>query len=1229
MKQNCFLNKKEGQKYLRFLFGVILLFGVTGGSAFANPSFDGSVPSYSWEKNLFENSDYAQGYPPNILFLIDTSGSMLQDKTGTWTDGDGGRPWKIDSDKEDWEYYWGYDTDTSNNDVSVASNYHPLLVYKGDDEYTYVNPRENPPYNHLLVPNDSRLYILRNVLYRLSLKKDLMSGINIALATYAQDYRPSGVYTGEGKHWYSYEKYKRVRVCRPWWNCWYEYRWVEEAPLIKWEGGSTADQSMRGMGVPRISLNPAIDPDTGEMREDYVALVDGAEANGELRADGATPLAASIYNETAPSSAYDFFADLSGEYDGYCQANWVIVMTDGADSYYRNPSYPNAPSPATAAKNLYDKTQNFRDKDGELMEYPVRTMVIGFINSADNTLLRDDLDLCADIGFDGIENGIPAHAYYADNFDDLFAAFEDILTTIKEMSGSGGTPVTRPGIPGSEGFVYIPGREYHENALWTGTLKKYNINFLGEMKDEVVWEASSKIIPSSRTVLTANWHGGGSRYPGTNLTAFDAANWQAVAQELGIRYALSDATLIDEDAPEIGTQTKCFIRWYRGETPSTPGESCSNWLPRESPLADMERSGLLVVGLPQALWGDEKYIDFRDEHDERDECVYIQSSEGMLHCFDVDSGEERWAFIPPQALRWARIAGLRAERQMDEGEPSFWRWSWYGNDPQKAERAVPREILGGPLTVEDVLMGTGDNARYGTVLLGCLGYGGYGMYALEITDPAKPQFLWAVENAAAVDPETGQLNPFLPDEEESYPIQALLHWAGEKEGSATAQLRYCPTLEGLFDEETKRYYAASDDAPSCSNAYLTERSMEHYGDLAFTLSTPFMGRLRLESGKTPRSVGFMGGGLRERLEADPAARGCVIYVFGLEDGRIYAAWGKGITTEYSPSAPYFGEKVASMGMIYAPISPMISAGGDTVRRIYAPDSDGYIHCIKFYDDAAKEELAMDKWEHEIPVYLTDSSPVAIPYQMPIGSIGDAVWLFGGTKDVITPSGNLTNDNQYVFGIKVSAFCDGAGCGLDCTETPIAMENLKVLGMDDGDEVLVIDNSSCGYEEDESKKYWGWKIVLGDGEYVSASPALSDMFGRLFVATFVPDDVVDRCVAESGNAKLFVLNAQNGASDWLEGTDEKYVEFQNVRIGGISVYDSFRNEEPGTQVILTFQKGAGGGENLREGLEDAGAQDVLVGDEVASFFLGLKEARAGELGIIHFDETALRFWKNSK
>ncbi len=1190
MKQNCFLNKKEGRQYLRFLFGVILLFGVTGGSAFANPSFDGSVPSYSWEKNLFENSDYAQGYPPNILFLIDTSGSMLKDANGTWTYGDGSRPWRDHINSRYWEYYWGSDTNSDNNDPLDSSCYHPLLIRKGSDASPWGNPND-------LIPNDSRLYILRNVMYQLLGKPDLMFGINIAIGTYYQRFGPT-----EGD--------------------WYYFRGSPQD--IYWNGYG------KGMRL-RAPLTSALNVETGEVQPNLVALFDGnfeesqeIVLNDEMRGDGGTPLAASIYPERGQTgtSAFDFFRDMNGDFDGYCQANWLIVMTDGDDT-------DSSRTPHSAVEKLYQDTKNFRDKDGELMEYPVRTMVIGFIDSADNPELRDELDLCADIGFDGVENGIPAHAYYADNFDDLFAAFEDILTTIKEMSGSGGTPVTRPGIPGSEGFVYIPGREYHENALWTGTLKKYNINFLGEMKDEVVWEASSKIIPSSRTVLTANWHGGGSRYPGTNLTAFDAANWQAVAQELGIRYALSDATLIDEDAPEIGTQTKCFIRWYRGETPSTPGESCSNWLPRESPLADMERSGLLVVGPPQALWGDEKYIDFRDEHDERDECVYIQSSEGMLHCFDVDSGEERWAFIPPQALRWARIAGLRAERQMDEGEPSFWRWSWYGNDPQKAERAVPREILGGPLTVEDVLMGTGDNARYGTVLLGCLGYGGYGMYALEITDPAKPQFLWAVENAAAVNPETGQLNPFLPDEEESYPIQALLHWAGEKEGSATAQLRYCPTLEGLFDEETKRYYAASDDAPSCSNAYLTERSMEHYGDLAFTLSTPFMGRLRLKPGDTPRSVGFIGGGLRERLEADPAARGCVIYLFGLEDGRIYAAWGKGITTEYSPSAPYFGEKVASMGMVYAPISPMISAGGDTVRRIYAPDSDGYIHCIKFYDDAAKEELAMDKWEHEIPVYLTDSSPVAIPYQMPIGSIGDAVWLFGGTKDVITPSGNLTNDNQYVFGIKVSAFCDGAGCGLDCTDTPIAMENLKVLGMDDGDEVLVIDNSSCGYEEDESKKYWGWKIVLGDGEYVSASPALSDMFGRLFVATFVPDDVVDRCVAESGNAKLFVLNAQNGASDWLEGTDEKYVEFQNVRIGGISVYDSFRNEEPGTQVILTFQKGTGGGENLRETLEDAGAQDVLVGDEVASFFLGLKEARAGELGIIHFDETALRFWKNSK
>ncbi len=1206
---------------------------------FGDPYFDGSVPSYSWEKNLFDNSEYTQGYPPNILFLIDTSGSMLQDKTGGWTDGDGGRPWKRGGDKQDWEYYWGYDTDTSNNDVSIESNYHPLLVYKGEDEYLYVNSRENPPYNHLLVPNDSRLYILRNVLYRLSLKKDLMSGINIALATYAQDYRPLGVYTGSGKHWYAYEKYKAVEKCerrrieRRWqWVCWYENQWVEENPLIKWEGGSTVNENMRGMGAPRIALGSAIDSDTGEMRQDYMALVDGVEANGELRADGATPLAASIYNETTPSSAYDFFTDLSGEYDGYCQSNWVIVMTDGADSYYRNPRYPTAPSPAWAVKNLYDNTKNLQDKDGKKLEYPVRTMVIGFINSADNPVLRDDLDLCADVGFDGIQNGKPAHAYYADNFDDLFAAFEDILTTIKEMSGSGGTPSMRPGIPGSEGFVYVPGREYHENALWTGTLKKYDINFLGELGDETIWEASSKIIPATRTVLAANWHGGGSNFPGTNLKAFTSANWRSVLDEMGLRYALSGNSMIPDDDPRIEAQTKCFIRWYRGENPATVSEPCPNWGTRKSPLADMERSGLLVVGPPRAMWGDEKYIQFREDNNGREECVYIQSSEGMLHCFAADTGEELWAFVPPQALRWARIAALRAERLMDEGEPSFWKWSWYGDDPQKTGNAVPREILGGPLVVEDVLLGTGSNARYGTVLLGCLGYGGYGMYALEITDPEKPNFLWAVENAAAVEPVIGQDNPFLPDDREKYPVQALLHWAEDKESSSTARLRYCSTVNGVFDEDAK--YSASEDALPCADTYLTERRIDGYVDLAFTLSTPFVGRLRLASGETPQSVGFIGGGLRERLETGSTTRGSVLYIFSLEDGRIYGAWGKGISTEYSPSDRYFGENVPTMGMIYAPLSPMISSGGDTVRRIYAPDSNGYIHCVKFFNDASGEELLMRDWEHEIPVYLADTAPVAIPYQMPVGTIGSAVWLFGGTRNVITPSGTLTNTNQYIFGIKVSAFCEGTGCGADCTDEPIVMENLKPLDLEEGEDALVIDSSPCGYEEDGTKKYWGWKIVLTNDEYVSASPVLSDMFGRLFAATFLPDDTQDRCVAESGKAKLFILDAQNGASDWLSGTEEKYVAFDNVRITGISVYDSFRTgddgeQEPGTRVILTFQEGSDGGENLEDGLTAAGAKDVAVGDEVASFFIGLTDARKGALGVIHFDQTSLRFWKNSE
>lgn len=126
---------------------------------------------------------------PNVLILVDTSGSMtwkigndenLASKNNTF--GDGSRPAIINSKKQ---YYFGRDLNSANNEMT-GYNYHPNLQY--------IDPNDLPSYKNDLVrdpeknlykyPNDSRMYTLKNVMYRLLDDKTYVGNLRLALSSY-------------------------------------------------------------------------------------------------------------------------------------------------------------------------------------------------------------------------------------------------------------------------------------------------------------------------------------------------------------------------------------------------------------------------------------------------------------------------------------------------------------------------------------------------------------------------------------------------------------------------------------------------------------------------------------------------------------------------------------------------------------------------------------------------------------------------------------------------------------------------------------------------------------------------------------------------------------------------------------------------------------------------------------------------------------------------------------
>lgn len=140
---------------------------------------------------------------------------------------------------------------------------------------------------------------------------------------------------------------------------------------------------------------------------------------------------------------------------------------------------------------------------------------------------------------------------------------------------------------------------------------------------------------------------------------------------------------------------------------------------RSSLIGDIVDSQPIYVGAPNAglhagklFNGASAYPAFAAAQAARRSVVYVGANDGMLHGFDATTGAETYAFVPSAA-----IANLR-----DYTDPDY----------------IHRYYVDGEITIADAYFGN----RWRSVLVGTMGRGGRGVYALDVTDPDDVQFLW-------------------------------------------------------------------------------------------------------------------------------------------------------------------------------------------------------------------------------------------------------------------------------------------------------------------------------------------------------------------------------------------------------------------------------------------------------------------------------------------------------
>ncbi len=152
-------------------------------------------------------------------------------------------------------------------------------------------------------------------------------------------------------------------------------------------------------------------------------------------------------------------------------------------------------------------------------------------------------------------------------------------------------------------------------------------------------------------------------------------------------------------------------------------------------LGDIINSQAQYIARPNGGFGDASYAKFAADYDgttnptgkgDRKAMIYVGANDGMLHGFDATTGVELLAYVPSDVYRLRNSRwGLSKLTEADYGKT--------GSPNEHRYYVDGTPTIGDICTDKDV--GSCPDGKWRTLLVGALGAGGQGIFALDVTDP--------------------------------------------------------------------------------------------------------------------------------------------------------------------------------------------------------------------------------------------------------------------------------------------------------------------------------------------------------------------------------------------------------------------------------------------------------------------------------------------------------------
>jgi type IV pilus assembly protein PilY1 len=333
--------------------------------------------------------------------------------------------------------------------------------------------------------------------------------------------------------------------------------------------------------------------------------------------------------------------------------------------------------------------------------------------------------------------------YSAQNPADLQYGLSDFLLKVdSKVSDAAAATTSNPNVSTGDNYVF---KSTFRSGDWYGEFARFTLDVnTGALSANADWSQSGtqplnattgtmttplldNIAASSRNIYTYD--------PSKTTNTLLPFQWSSMSSTMQGYFKVAAISSMSQmcstgssclptaskvDSSTAGTTTGAgginLVNYLRGDR-SNEGTSLDNttyYRQRAHVLGDIIDSQAMYVKGPQFAYTDTGYSEFALNNASRTGMVYVGANDGMVHAFRASDGAEIWAYAPSLVL--PNMYTL-ADKNYSGSHANF-------------VNATPRQ---GDVYYDDA---------WHTILVGGLGRGGRGYYALDISSTTTPKVLW-------------------------------------------------------------------------------------------------------------------------------------------------------------------------------------------------------------------------------------------------------------------------------------------------------------------------------------------------------------------------------------------------------------------------------------------------------------------------------------------------------